>query len=416
LLLNAVNGVLAYCVIARISNQRDVALAAAALFTVHPTHVEAVVWISSRKELLFTTFLLLSTIAYVRARRDALLYRPAYLASIALFGLGLFSKTSISPYPLFFLLLDVAIDAHRPAPQRRTLAFHLATKLPYFALAVAWIAVNVQTQPVHPLVQRPFEYALVKGLAAWHYGALLFGLLPGQPQYDWPVFSYVPGIAIGPGDVAMALAPLVAVPLFVLLALWRRHTSVALALGWIIAGLLPPIGFPLIVFIGDRYLYAPSLGFCWLLALGMARLAHAMKSPGWRSAVFAAFLAATTLWFAKHTWAYMPVWRDSVAMWSYAADHSRYTIAPIGLVNTLREEGRLHEALAAANRVVARADEKNSLASPELKSLFLSARAKVLARLHRTDEAVHELERALELAPDNTDARDALERARERRD
>ncbi|MGH7336696.1 MAG: hypothetical protein ACREI7_03885, partial [Myxococcota bacterium] len=265
-LLNAVNGVLGFWVIARLTSRWDVALIAAALFTVHPSHVEAVAWISSRKDLLFTAFLLLSTAAYVRARRDVTLYWPAYAASIALFGLGLLSKATISAYVLFFLLLDVVLDARLPAERRRTTAFHLATKLPYLAVAAVWVYVNTVTQVIDPLSAEPLSYLLVKGDAAWRYGGLLLGVLRSQPIYDAPPISSDPLAA------ALKLAPLFVVPLLIPLALRRGYTSIALALGWIVAGLLPPIAFPLISFIAERYLYAPSLGFCWLLGLGITRI------------------------------------------------------------------------------------------------------------------------------------------------
>src|SRR5262245_49816137 len=92
-LLNAANGVLAWALVAQLTHRRDVALVAALLFTVHQSHVEAVAWVSARKEILFTTFLLLSALAYQRARRDGQLHRWAFAGSIALFGLGMLSKT-----------------------------------------------------------------------------------------------------------------------------------------------------------------------------------------------------------------------------------------------------------------------------------------------------------------------------------
>ncbi len=405
-LLNAINGALAFWVIARITDRRDVALVAAALFTVHPSHVEAVAWVSSRKDLLYTAFLLLSTLAYVRARRDAVFHRRAYAASIALFGLGLLSKTTISAYPLFFLLLDVALDARLPAAQRRRLAFHLFTKVPYLAMAAVWVWVNVTTQIVDPLSGHPLAYALVKGQAAWRYGWLLLGLLPGQPDYDLPLISYQPVVA------AMTLAPLVVTPLLIGFALVRGHTSAALALGWLAVGLLPPIAFPLISFIADRYLYAPSLGFCWLIAIGVARIAGAMKSPVWRSAVLAAFTAVPALWFALHAWNYTPTWRDSVTIWTYAAQHSRYGIARVGLIRTLYDEGRLDEALSVADQALAAVDDENSLATSQLESLLHSSRGSVLWQLERKDDAIAAWQRAIEVDPANEPARERLESAR----
>jgi hypothetical protein len=76
----------------------------AALFAVHPLHVESVAWASERKDLLAALFCLLATVAYLRHAR-----RPSfgrYLTVAALFVLGLLSKPSAVTLPLLFLLLD----------------------------------------------------------------------------------------------------------------------------------------------------------------------------------------------------------------------------------------------------------------------------------------------------------------------
>ena len=389
-LLNAANGALAFWVIERITRRRDVALAAAVLFTLHPSHVEATAWISARKDLLATFFLLLSTTAYLRARRDPGLDRRAYAASLLLFALGMLAKTTIAAFPLFFLLLDAALDARRPALHRRTFAFHLASKLPYLVIAVVWAYVNARAQVVDPFTERPLVYLLLKGQAAWRYAWLLLGLIAGRPIYD------LPPISLRPLLVAMTLAPLLAAPLAIALAWWRGHWNAALALGWLVAGMIPPLAFPSIAFMADRYLYTPSLGFCWLLALGIAHVAGRLKVPA-RRAALALLCALPALWFAAPAWRYTPVWRDSLSMWSYAAQTSRFGQGAIGLVTTLQEAGRLDEALRAADRALP--EMEDSLATPELASRLNAARADVLWKLGRRTEAIADWERATAARP-----------------
>lgn len=403
-LLNAANGVLAFCVIAQLTARREVALVSAVLFTVHPSHVEAVAWVSARKDLTATAFLLLAIGAYLRARRDAVWHWPSYVASIALFGLGLLAKVTISVYPLFLLLVDAVLDARLPPERRHRAAFHLATKLPFLALAAVWVSVNAHTQILDPGRDTPLVYALVKGLAAWRYGWLLTGVKHGQPLYD------LPPVSLQPAMIALSLAPLAVPPLLVLWAVVRRHPEFALALGWLVAGLIPPIAFPVISFIADRYLYAPSLGFCWLLALGIAWLAGLLKLPAARHAALVVLCVPPVLWFAPRAWHYTPVWRDSLSMWSYAAQYSRYKLAAIGLVTTLREEGRLDEALRVTDTALDEA--QGSLATAQLRSELHAARAEVLWKLERRAEAIAEWERAVGSDPANSAARDKLSRAR----
>jgi hypothetical protein len=437
LVLNALNGCLAFWLVSQLARRRDVGFAAALLFAVHSTHVEAVAWVSARKELLFTLFLLLSALAYLRARRGAVFDRKAYAASLVLFALGVFSKTAIAAYPLFFLLVDWIEDGRLPAERRRALSFHVATKLPYLALAAVGVGINLLTQvtAADPLSAHALTYTLVKGQAGWRYLWLLLGIIPSQPIYDPPPVSLQPIVA------ALTVAPLVLPLLLFALALWRRYDQMALALGWLIAGLVPPLAFPVITFMADRYLYAPSLGFTWLLAAGIAALADTMRSRAWRTAVLATFTAGLAWWFAERVWVYTPVWRDGESLWTYAVRFSRDGRASVSLAAALREQGRLHEAaqvleqtevpgprgylnllgiyseqgrFEAALRAGDRALEavERGRADPVLSAQIHAARGFVLWRLERAPEAIGAWEQALALDPANAQARELLDRAR----
>jgi hypothetical protein len=76
----------------------------AALFAVHPLNVETVAWVSQRKSLLSTLFLLLGVGACVRYARQGGARRNALVA--LLLGLGLLAKPMLVSAPLLFLALD----------------------------------------------------------------------------------------------------------------------------------------------------------------------------------------------------------------------------------------------------------------------------------------------------------------------
>jgi protein O-mannosyl-transferase len=82
-----------YLVALTLTQHRLTAIAAAVLFVVHPVHVEAVAWISSRKDLIAVAFVLPSLLAYVKYRkRSAITW---YVASLLLFLLALLGKLSV---------------------------------------------------------------------------------------------------------------------------------------------------------------------------------------------------------------------------------------------------------------------------------------------------------------------------------
>ena len=95
LLLVAMNATLAFFVVRRLFRSLPLGFVAALLFAVHPAQVEAIAWISIRKDLLSTVFLFLTVILYDEATRDR--FRPwVYAASVFMYLLGLLSKVSSS--------------------------------------------------------------------------------------------------------------------------------------------------------------------------------------------------------------------------------------------------------------------------------------------------------------------------------
>lgn len=429
LLLNALNGALGFALLLRLTRSPVAAAAGALLFVVHPSHVSSAVWVSARKELLWTAFLLGSALAYLRARREGgALDRRFYALSLVCFGLGVLSKTTIVFYPLFFLVVDHFEDT-RLAPERRRSPWgHLLNKLPYLAIALPVVALNLwaQTPATDPWARDLGTSVLLKGGAAWRYLQVLIGLHPGQPIYDLPAAVY--GDPLG---ASLTVLPLLLTPALLALALWRGWAQVSMALAFAVAGMLPPIAFPLITYMADRYLYAPSLGLCWLVGVGIAAAARWIAPVGWRQAAAAALLVALPAWqFAALTRAYTPVWRDSMALWSYADRFSDATRVATGLSAALIRAGSPGEAvrvieatpvrdartelhLAIALLSLGRLDEANQASSRALilvrqgEVLETSAllrllwiHGEVLAQMGRVDEAEHNWRLALQVDPD----------------
>src|SRR5262249_16796411 len=116
------------------TQHRLTAIAAGLLFVVHPVHVEAVAWISSRKDLVAAAFVLPGFLAYLKYRqRGAIVW---YLASLLLFLFALLGKLSVVAFPAVLLSFDLFI-------RKRRLSRSIADKIPFVLLA-ALVAVAVQ--------------------------------------------------------------------------------------------------------------------------------------------------------------------------------------------------------------------------------------------------------------------------------
>ena len=334
LILVGLNAGLAFLLTRRLFGSIALGAVAALLDAVHPTHVEAVAWISIRKDLLSTFFLFLTAIMYDEATRDR--FRGAwYAASVAIFLLGLLSKVTISTLPLFLVVLDFT---RRWSGASFSWGRSLATKIPYLLLAGVLVVVNNMAQAKTDLPYRhePIQFLMVKGHAVWMYLGLLVGLPLERPIYDPP---WLGGLH-GPVNL---LATLIPVALFAY-AVMRRRLVLTLGVAWTSILLLPALAFPLITYMADRYLYAPSLGFLWILAAVILWLAERIRAEGRRTAVLVALTALPFTWFTVQTVRYEALWGKPVALWTYAGQRTKDKRTKSNLAQALFNEKRYDEA------------------------------------------------------------------------
>ena len=390
-LLHGLNAVLCLAVVRRMSRSLTIAFLAALLFALHPAHVEAVAWISSRKEVLSTTFMLLALLFYLRARRGTALRLGPYAASVLFFLAGMLSKVSVVVLPAFLLLLDATPAAGPRA--RPSWVRALVEKIPYGIVGAVLILVNsrVQVTARAAYAHEPLRYMTVKGHAVWNYLGLLLGL-GGNPDYD------LPGIS-GAGTL-LNLAGWLVLPMAGVALYRSRRRLEFLGVAWVLLTLLPALLFPLVTYMADRYLYAPSIGFCWALAAALAALGAPRRegkrerAPGplARGAAVGLTVALLTL-FTARTLAQSGTWKNSETLWTYALTRSRDYRAFNNLAQVRVEQKRWKEAEELLRR---------GTAAPNVTSW------QSLAVLHytlgRNQEALAETDRALAIlatkAPD----------------
>jgi tetratricopeptide (TPR) repeat protein len=263
----------------------------AALFAIHPLHVESVAWISERKDVLSAVFFMLTLGAYLRYVRTRSL--TSYFLLLLVFAFGLMSKPMLVTVPFVLLLLDYwplgrireakfARDpARQPAKGQWSVISGLITeKIPLFALSALSSAVTLLTQlySTAPIDQLPFAWRLNN--AAVSYIAYIW-------QMFWPAslaaFYPHPNDRLALWQVLLAIAFLIAVSFLAIH--WRKERPYIFT-GWFwYAGMLVPvIG---LVQAGeqaraDRYTYLPQIGLYVLLAWGFTDLMMATRQPAVR--------------------------------------------------------------------------------------------------------------------------------------
>jgi Flp pilus assembly protein TadD len=316
LLLHLASAILLFLFLKAATSAPVKAFLVAALFALHPLHVESVAWISERKDLLAGLCFLLTLIAW---RRYALRPGPLrYLAAATPFALGLLAKPMLVTLPFLLLLLDLwplrRLDTN--ASHRFTTAARLlAEKLPLLALSAlsAAVTLRAQRESITDLWALPFPDRLENALVS---------LFTYVGRTFWPVdlaiFYPHPGGGRPLLLVILAAAGLLALTLLTIATL-RRAPFLAVGWWWF-AGMLVPVSG--LVQVGsqasaDRYTYLPSIGLFIALVWGFDLLADLLLPDTRRRALLPLF-AALLIPLPLLTYRQASVWHDTTSLFAHA--------------------------------------------------------------------------------------------------
>jgi tetratricopeptide (TPR) repeat protein len=402
--LHLANTLLLFWVLRRITGETARSAAVAALFALHPLHVESVAWVSERKDVLSTLFWLLTTLVYVRYVARPSLGR--YSIVVASFVLGLSAKAMLMTLPCVLLLLDFwplgrlsaergteYEDRNKPAHPRSPLRVPRSAltrlfleKIPLFAVSflcgLVAIAAQSKQGAIVPLVEFPVSDRVANALVAYvaYVGKAVW---PSRLAVFYPYARHGLAVAIAAAAVLLAIS---------LLVDWRRSRQPYLAVGWLwyVVTLAPVIGLVQVgeQALADRYTYVPLIGLLIAVVWGVADLTAHFGTSRWLVATLAAvaFIALGTT-----TWTQLGYWRDSVQLWRHAIEvGGENHVACTGLGVALRQHGLTDEALQWLEKAAALAPAY----APARDNLGL-----VLFRLGRFAESRIEYEALLRIEP-----------------
>ncbi len=321
LFIHIANTLLLFWVLRRLTKAEGQSAFVAALFAVHPLHVESVAWISERKDVLSTLFGMLALCAYAlySERRNPM----RYAAVVLFFAMSLMSKSMWVTFPFVLLLIDYW-PLNRFASQEgnandlRKRALRAAVeKIPLLGLTIASSVITVIAQSRVGAVasgdHSPLIYRLANAIDAYaqYLGLFLFprGMAAFYPH---------PGSSISLAIVAVEAVVLLAISLAVL-RMWKSRPHAFVGWAWFVGTLIPVIG---LVQVGsqayaDRYAYLPTVGLSIAIVWLACDVARNLKVA---PVVLTGIAVLITLVSASLTWVQSGYWRDDETLWRHAIE------------------------------------------------------------------------------------------------
>jgi tetratricopeptide (TPR) repeat protein len=285
----------------------------AALFGLHPIHVESVAWIAERKDVLSALFWMLTLWAHAGYARHPSVRR--YVPVMLFFALGLMAKPMVVTLPFVLLLLDAwplrRLDVRSVRTSLRPL---LLEKVPLFALSVASSVITFLAQRAGGTVASSARLPLADrlGNAAIAYVAYIQKTLwPAHLAAYYPYPRPIPATLVAISALVLIVATAAAV------RIWPSRRYVLAGWLWYLGTLVPAIG---IVQVGtqsmaDRYSYLPLIGLFIVFAWALRDL-----TEGHSRRRMSAFIAMSVVIFmcTAATRRQVRYWESSTTLWTHA--------------------------------------------------------------------------------------------------
>ena len=338
LLLHIANSILLFLLFKIMTGELWQSAFIAALFALHPMHVESVAWASERKDVLGAFFWILTMLAYLRYVRQPKLSR--YFLIILLFTAGLMAKPMLVTLPFVLLLTDYW-------PLKRLIIKEkyysiLYEKLPLFFLAAASGIVTIFAQKSGGQVRSldTFPLGIRIGNSLISYIKYILKLIyPQNLAFHYPYPDPFPvGQAMIAGFVLIALSVSI---------IRQRQQRPYLLMGWLwyLGTLVPVIGLVQVATqaYSDRYSYIPFIGLSLIIAWGIADL---MEKWTHRRIILGIASGLLLIIWTVASYIQTSYWKNSIRLFTHTLNVTENNyLAHNSLGAALEEQGRLDEAI-----------------------------------------------------------------------
>lgn len=377
----------------------------AALFGLHPLHVESVAWVAERKDVLSAFFWFLTLLLYAEYVRGRKL--KMYFSSIIIFVLGIMSKPMLVTLPFIMLLMDfwpldrygLCRETTRSEQWRDDFSlFQLffKEKIPFFVFSIVSAVITIFAQYQGGAIKSidfvPMWMRIANACTVYiKYISKMFW--PSKLAVLYPLPNSIPL-----WQVICSLLVLVIITAGVIRA-GRRHPYLAVGWFWFIITLAPVIG---LIQVGsqsmaDRYTYIPLTGLFIAITWGFTFLARNISC---RKTIFTLLFTSIITILSILTWRQISYWKDSVTLYQHSlrvAPGSAVIHNNLGLAHA--ENGQIDMAIS---------EYKKAL---DIYKNYTDAHYNLglaLAEKGHYDEAIEEYQKAILISPNFTMAHNNL--------
>ena len=402
LFLHIINTLLLFFILKRMTGFNWRSAFVAALFAIHPLHVESVAWVAERKDVLSTLFFMLTLLSYVNYVKRPRFYQ--YVAALLFFILGLMSKPMLVTLPFVLLLLDFwplgrlqfgkSILNTSPTSLQTTPSVDaknyniglIIEKIPLFILSAASIGITLYAQwtGIAPIQSLPVGTRISNALVSF-ISYMVQMIWPVNLAVFYPYLDVIPVWQVGGSILLLIMITLIA------LRSVRRCPYVMTGWLWYLGTLVPVIG---LVQVGnqsmaDRYTYIPMIGLfmiiAWLVPDLLAKWRYNHIALAASATFVIAVLMTVSILQVRH-------WRDSATLFEHALSVTKNNyVMHNNLGASLAEKGKYGDA-------VLHYTEALRIKPDDFESRYNLANA--LARQGKLEESLSQYAEALRIQPD----------------
>lgn len=389
LLIHVFNTFLVFRLIRLLSSDVRIALVVCLLFGIHPMHAESVVWISERKDVLYTLFYLLATIKYIELQDAEKKNIKQYLVIVVLFLCSLLSKSAAVVFPLTLILIDIYKG------KKIGIAL-LMNKIPFFALSLIFGLVALRSQGVDgalsdlsPVFSVSDRVWLVSYSLVFYIYKLFLPLnLSAFHAYPEKINNVLPWYYYAAPLVIVALA-------FITLKARQFRKELSFGLLFFLVNIILviqviPVGQALAA---ERYSYVPYIGLFFIIAYLFFYLLDSYQN---NKTYFQVAAAAGVLVLSAVAFNRNKAWKDGVSLWNdVIAKNPRVAFAHYNLGNAYKNKNDFQSAINAYSGAI------------KVDSVYSTAwfnRAHAYADIQKHNEAIADYSKAVILNPKNQEA------------